>query len=334
MVCIIAEAGVNHNGNIEMAKRLVDAAADAGADYIKFQTFKAENLVTADARKAEYQKLNTDDEAGSQYEMLKKLELSEEDHYIIKNYCDEKGIGFFSTAFDIDGLRFLKDLGQRIWKIPSGEVTNFPYLREIAAFPGEFIVSTGMCAPDDIRNMTGVLEEYGCTRDRITILQCTTQYPAPMKDVNLRAMVNLSEYAGSYGLSDHTKGIEVPVAAAALGASVIEKHFTLSRDLPGPDHKASLEPQELKAMVQAIRNVELALGDGVKKVAASECGNIAVARKSIVASRPIKRGEILTEENLTTKRPGDGISPMRWLEVVGTVAVRDFQVDEEIEVRF
>lgn len=330
---IIAEAGVNHNGSLEMAKRMVDAAADAGADYIKFQTFKAENLVTADAQKAEYQKKNTGDYQESQLEMLKKLELSEEDHYELKAYCESKGIGFMSSAFDIEGIRFLRKLGQKIWKVPSGEITNYPYLCEIIKCEGEILISTGMCSREDVDDVLKLFLMKRPNFSDVTLLHCNTQYPTPMQDVNLKAMQHLHLFSYfPYGYSDHTRGIEIPIAAAALGASVIEKHFTLSRDLPGPDHQASLEPDELKAMVLAIRNVERALGDGIKRVTPSESANRAIARKSIVAARPIARGELLTEENITTKRPGTGLSPMQWPSVIGTRAVRGFEKDEQIEI--
>lgn len=330
MLRIIAEAGVNHNGSLETAMKLVDAAADAGADYVKFQTFKAENLVTKDARKAEYQKRNIEDADDSQLAMLKRLELSPEDHVKLIEHCRQRGIKFLSTAFDLESVDFLHELGINVWKIPSGEITNFPYLRKIASYNEEVIISTGMCDMEEVKDAVRALHECGNDLHKMTLLHCNTQYPTPMEDVNLRAMLSLKELGGNIGLSDHTLGIEVPIAAAALGASVIEKHFTLSRNLPGPDHKASLEPHELKAMVSAIRNIEKALGSEVKHPTASEVGNKGVARKSIVASRHIKKGEILTDYNMTTKRPGTGISPMRWLEIVGTRAIHDFLPDEQI----
>lgn len=330
-VRVIAEAGVNHNGSLEMALHLVDAAAEAGADYVKFQTFKAEKLVTRAARKAEYQKKNTGYDDDSQLLMLKKLELSEEDHRSIMDRCKERGIGFLSTPFDLDSIDFLHSLGVRVWKIPSGDITNYPYLRKIARLNEEIIMSTGMCDDNDIEAALGALTENGQDITKVTLLHCTTQYPTPMEDVNLRAMLTLGRYVKDYGYSDHTQGIEVPVAAVAMGASVIEKHFTLSRVLPGPDHKASLEPDELSAMVRSIRNIEKAMGDGSKHAAESEIANKAIARKSIVASRFIKKGERLSEENLTTKRPGTGISPMHWKEIIDTVAMRDFEEDEIIE---
>ena len=328
---IIAEAGVNHNGSIEMAKQLIDTAAIAGVDYVKFQTFKAEKLVTKEAKQAEYQQRNAADE--SQYTMLKKLELSQAQHEELVSYCKQKGVRFLSTAFDLESIDYLHSVNLGLWKIPSGEITNYPYLKKIAQYGEPVIMSTGMCSMDDVEQAINVLLKNGLTKEQITLLHCNTEYPTPMQDVNLKAMLQLRDKFGvKVGYSDHTKGIEVPIAAVALGAEVIEKHFTLDRNLPGPDHKASLESNELKAMVDAIRNIEQALGDGQKHVSASEGKNIAIARKSIVAAKDIKRGELLTEENLTTKRPGSGISPMRWEEVIGTKAIRDFKEDELIEV--
>ena len=328
---IIAEAGVNHNGSIEMAKQLIDAAAVAGADYVKFQTFKAEKLVTKGAKQAEYQQRNAAD--SSQYAMLKKLELSEAQHEELITYCMQKGVRFLSTAFDLESIEYLHSLHLGLWKIPSGEITNYPYLKKIAQYGEPVIMSTGMCSMDDVEQALNVLIKNGLTKEQISLLHCNTEYPTPMQDVNLKAMLQLRDKFGvRVGYSDHTKGIEVPIAAVAIGAEVIEKHFTLDRTLPGPDHKASLEPNELKAMVDAIRNIEQALGDGQKHVSASEEKNMAIARKSIVAAKDIKRGELLTEENLTTKRPGTGISPMRWEEVVGTKAIRDFAEEELIEI--
>ncbi len=330
---IIAEAGVNHNGYLDIAKHLVDSAVDAGVDIIKFQTFKASKLVKKDAKQAEYQKKNIGDGNDSQYDMLKKLELSKEDHEELVAYCNHKGIRFWSTAFDLDSLDYLHSLNLGLWKIPSGEITNYPYIRKIAQYGEPVIMSTGMCNELDIHNALDVLIKFGLPKEKITILHCNTQYPTPFEDVNLKAMLTIQkDFDVNIGYSDHTRGIEVPIAAVALGATVIEKHFTLDRNMPGPDHKASLEPNELKDMVSAIRNIEQALGDGEKKVSASEQANIAVARKSIVAAYDIKKGEELTEDNLTVKRPGTGISPMRWEEVVGTKAVRDFQEDEIIEL--
>lgn len=331
-VIIIAEAGVNHNGSMEMARQLVDAAAEAGVDYVKFQTFKADRLVTREARQAEYQKRNIGDGADSQYEMLRKLELSEEDHRELKDYCRQKGVRFLSTAFDLESVDFLHGLCPGLWKIPSGEITNYPYLRKIAGYNEEVVMSTGMSTDEDVENALFALRENGQDLEKVTLLHCNTQYPTPMEDVNLLAMNSLRRFVKRVGFSDHTRGIEIPIAAASLGADVVEKHFTLSRSLPGPDHKASLEPQELKAMVAAIRNVSVALGDGCKRVTRSEASNRNVARKSIVASRPIKRGELLSEENMAAKRPGGGISPMRWKEVEGTRAIRDFETDEMIEI--
>lgn len=328
---IIAEAGVNHNGSIDMAKQLIDAAAIAGVDYVKFQTFKAEKLVTKDANQAEYQQRNAADD--SQYAMLKKLELSEAQHKILIAYCKENGVNFLSTAFDLESIEYLHSLHLGLWKIPSGEITNYPYLKKIAQYGEPVIMSTGMCSMDDVEQALTVLLEHGLTKEQIMLLHCNTEYPTPMQDVNLKAMLQMRDKFGvKVGYSDHTKGIEVPIAAVAMGADVIEKHFTLDRTLPGPDHKASLEPNELNAMVDAIRNIEQALGDGQKHVSVSEEKNMAIARKSIVAARDIKRGELLTEKNLTTKRPGSGISPMRWEEVIGTKAIRDFAEDELIEI--
>lgn len=328
---IIAEAGVNHNGSIEMAKQLIDAAADAGVDYVKFQTFKAEKLVTKDAKQAEYQQRNAADD--SQYAMLKKLELTPRQHEELIIYCKQKGVRFLSTAFDLESIEYLHSLNLGLWKIPSGEITNYPYLKKIAQYGEPVIMSTGMCSMGDVEQALNVLLKNGLTKEQITLLHCNTEYPTPMQDVNLKAMLQLrDEFGIKVGYSDHTKGIEVPIAAVALGADVIEKHFTLDRTLPGPDHKASLEPNELKAMVDAIRNIEQALGDGQKHVSASEERNMAIARKSIVAAKDIKKGEFLTEDNLTTKRPGSGISPMRWEEVIGTKAIRDFVEDELIEI--
>lgn len=328
---IIAEAGVNHNGSIEMAKQLIDAAAVAGVSYVKFQTFKAEKLVTKEAKQAEYQQRNAADD--SQYAMLKKLELSQAQHEELVSYCKQKGVRFLSTAFDLESIYYLHSVNLGLWKIPSGEITNYPYLKKIAQYGEPVIMSTGMCSMYDVEQAINVLLKNGLTKEQITLLHCNTEYPTPMPDVNLRAMLQMKEKFGvRVGYSDHTKGIEVPIAAVSLGAEVIEKHFTLDRNLPGPDHKASLEPKELKAMVDAIRNIEQALGNGQKQVSKSEEKNMAIARKSIVAAKDIKKGELLTENNLTTKRPGTGISPMCWEEVIGTKAIRDFEEDELIEV--
>lgn len=333
-VLIIAEAGVNHNGSIEIAKQLVDKAAEAGVDVIKFQTFKAEKLVSKAAKQAEYQKKNIGSEADdSQYSMLKKLELSELDHQSLIEYCQQKGIIFFSTAFDLESIDYLHSLKIGLWKIPSGEITNYPYIKKIAQYGEPVILSTGMCELDDVSAAMNVLLNNGVKHEQITILHCNTEYPTPYEDVNLKAMLELQDqYKVKVGYSDHTRGIEVPIAAVALGATVIEKHFTLDRNMPGPDHKASLEPGELKAMVGAIRHIELALGDGHKIVSPSEQKNIAIARKSIVAACPIKKGDVLTEQNLTVKRPGTGVSPMRWEEVLGTKAIKDFEEEDLIEL--
>lgn len=332
-VLIIAEAGVNHNGSIELAKKLIDAAALAGVDYVKFQSFKAENLVSKEAKKAEYQQKNMADSDDSQFTMLKKLELSPEQHIELIAYCTEKGIKFFSTAFDLESIDFLASLKLGLWKIPSGEITNYPYLKQIALKKEPVILSTGMCDMTDIDNAIQVLLKFGVTKEQITVLHCNTEYPTPMHDVNLNAMKAIADkFEVNIGYSDHTKGIEVPIAAVALGATVIEKHFTLDRTMEGPDHKASLEPQELIAMTSAIRNIEMALGSEEKKVTASEINNKSVARKSIVASQYIQVGDVLTESNLTIKRPGTGISPMLWENVLGTKATKSYQPDELIEL--
>lgn len=328
-VYIIAEAGVNHNGSFELACRLVDAAKAAGVDCIKFQTFKAKNIVSRDAPKAEYQKKTTGD--SSQEDMLKKLELTYDEFIALKEYCDEKEICFLSTPFDFESIEFLNKIEMPFWKIPSGEITNLPYLRTLAKTGKPVVMSTGMCDLQEIRDAIGVLRQNGTAE--IRLLHCNTEYPTPFEDVNLRAMQNLREEFGlPVGYSDHTKGIEVPVAAVALGAEIIEKHFTLDRTMEGPDHKASLEPGELTQMVQSIRHIEKALGSGIKSPSPSEIKNRPVARKSIVARTPIREGEVFTEENLTTKRPGTGLSPMRWNEVIGRRAPRDFAVDERIEI--
>ncbi|MFD2939551.1 N-acetylneuraminate synthase [Flavobacterium notoginsengisoli] len=331
---IIAEAGVNHNGSIENAFRLIDAAVDAKVDYIKFQTFKAEKLVAKTAKKAEYQIQNTGNSEDSQFEMLKKLELSHDDHEVLRNYCDTKGIKFFSTAFDLDSLDYLKNLGLDLVKIPSGEITNLPYLRKAAKLFNKIIISTGMCTMEDIEAAISVFLSHGIDKRNISVLHCNTEYPTPMRDVNLKAMLMIGEHFDTeIGYSDHTLGIEVPICAVALGATIIEKHFTLDKTMDGPDHAASLEPSELKAMVTAIRNIEEAIsGNGIKEPSDSERKNIVIARKSIVAKKEIKKGDILTEENLTVKRPGHGISPMKWDEVVGTVAKGYFKEDDLIEI--
>ena len=318
-VIIIAEAGVNHNGEINLAKRLIDVAVEAGVDYIKFQSFVAEKLVSPNSRKAKYQSKNISDGDDSQFNMLKKLELSHQDHVELMRYCDEKGMNFFSTAFDIDGLHYLNDLGLTLFKIPSGEVTNYPYLKTVASFGKQVILSTGMCTDSDIKEAMNVLLEYGLTKDKISVLHCNTEYPTPMKDVNLKAMLSIkNNFDVEIGYSDHTLGIEVPIAAVTLGAKIIEKHFTLDRFLLGPDHVASLEPDELILMVKAIRNTELALsGDGIKKPSDSEIKNITIARKSIHLNKDLPNGHVLTPEDLIALRPGDGISPMQWNIIVG-----------------
>ncbi|WP_061298644.1 N-acetylneuraminate synthase [Leptospira borgpetersenii] len=330
---IIAEAGVNHNGDIELARKLIDAAANAGADIVKFQTFEAKRLVTKFAKKADYQSAMINNTAESQYEMLKKLELSKEDHEKLIQHCKKNRIEFLSTAFDLQSLVFLEQLNLSRYKIPSGEITNLPYLQKIGSLSKPIILSTGMSTLGEIESALLVLEKMGMNRNEITVLHCNTEYPTPYSDVNLSAMKSIADaFKVKVGYSDHTSGIEVSVAAVALGASVIEKHFTLNRSLPGPDHKASLEPNELKTMVQSIRNVELSLGDGIKKPSSSEFKNISIARKSIVAAYSIKTGEIFTRENLTVKRPGNGISPMRLDEVIGLKAKRDFSEDELIDL--
>jgi N,N'-diacetyllegionaminate synthase len=327
---IIAEAGVNHNGDLGLARKLVDAAAAAGADLVKFQTFSASRLVTRTAKKAHYQTKTTDSEE-LQHEMLRRLELTEEMHKELISYCSARNIGFFSTAFDLESVDLLVSLGQDRFKIPSGEITNLPYLRYIGRLGKAVILSSGMATMDEIAAAIDVLEQTGTPRTSITVLHCTTEYPAPMAEVNLRAMQTIRAVLGvDVGYSDHTRGIEVAIAAVAMGASIIEKHFTLDRNLPGSDHKASIEPEELRAMVDAIRNIEIALGDGIKRVTRSEARNKPVARKSLVASQAIKAGEVLGAHNVTTKRPGTGISPMRWDEVMGRTACRDFAVDELI----
>ena len=332
-VLIIAEAGVNHNGNIDTAKELIDKASNAGADFVKFQTFKASGLVTKSAERAEYQNSNTENN-DSQYEMLKKLELSEEAHNILIEYCRSKGIKFLSTGFDLDTLEFLNNLNIELFKIPSGEITNLPYLRKIASFNKPLVMSTGMANMEEVTEAFNVLVNEGLKKENITIVHCNTEYPTAMEDVNLKAMNTIGEELGvKIGYSDHTLGIEVPIAAVALGAKVIEKHFTLNRNLPGPDHKASLEPDELKLMVESIRNIEKAIsGNGKKEPSISEMKNKDIARKSIIASKVIKKGDKFNENNLTVKRPGKGISPMEWDNVLGQTANRDFKEDELIEL--
>jgi len=329
-VFIIAEAGVNHNGSIELAKKLIDVASYAGADAVKFQTFKAEKLVSKNAQKAEYQKKTTEAEE-SQFDMIKKLELDVETHHELIDYCKSKNIMFLSTPFDLDSVDLLDDLELPIFKIPSGEITNLPYLRKIGTLKKEIVLSTGMADIGEIEDALDVLIEAGTSKEKITVLHANTMYPTPMEDVNLKAMVTIGNtFDVAYGYSDHTLGIEMDIAAVAMGASVIEKHFTLDKTMEGPDHKASLEPYELKAMVEAIRNIELALGNSVKKPSESEKPNMEIARKSIVANCSIKKGDMLTEENLTVKRPSGGVSPMRWDEFIGQVATKDYSEDELI----
>lgn len=328
-VYIIAEAGVNHNGSFEIACRLVDAAKEAGVDCVKFQTFKSEKLVSHNAQKAEYQKAATGD--SSQQDMLKQLELSYDEFLKLKDYCDKVGISFLSTPFDFESIDFLNTIDMPFWKIPSGEITNLPYLMALAKTGKSIVMSTGMCEMEEIEAAVKVLKENGTSE--IKLLHCNTEYPTPFEDVNLKAMDAMrGKFGVEVGYSDHTKGIEVPIAAVALGATIIEKHFTLDRNMEGPDHKASLEPDELVAMVSGIRNIEKAIGSGEKTASPSEKKNKAVARKSIVAKTNIKKGDPFTEENITVKRPGSGINPMRWFEILGKEAVRDFKEDELIEL--
>jgi N,N'-diacetyllegionaminate synthase len=329
---IIAEAGVNHNGDMSLARQLIDAAAEAGADMVKFQTFSADRLVTAHATKADYQTRAVGD-GESQHAMLRRLELTRDMHVALIAHCKSRGIQFFSTGFDASSVDLLAELGLNRFKIPSGEITNLPYLRHVGRYGKPVILSSGMATLGEIEAALGVLEGAGTPRECITVLHCNTEYPTPMPDVNLRAMLTIGDAFGvAVGYSDHTLGTEVAVAATALGASVIEKHFTLGRDLSGPDHKASLEPLELKAMIVAIRNIEQAMGDGIKRPSASEAKNKSIARRSLVAARPIRAGEIFNDSNLTAKRPGIGLSPMRWDEVVGRTAPRNFAADELIEL--
>ena len=329
-VFIIAEAGVNHNGSIKLAKKLIDVACKAGVDAVKFQTFKAENLVSKNAQKAEYQKQTTDSEE-SQFDMIKKLELDVETHKELISYCNSQNIMFLSTPFDRESIELLNNLGLEIFKIPSGEITNLPYLRHIGKLNKKVILSTGMADIGEIEDALDILIGAGTKKKNITVLHANTMYPTPMEDVNLKAMVTIGNaFDVAYGYSDHTLGIEVDIAAVAMGACCIEKHFTLDKTMDGPDHKASLEPDELVAMVKAIRNIEVALGSSIKKPSKSEMSNMQIARKSIVASSNIKKGEILTEKNIAVKRPATGINPMHWDEVVGTIATKDYQEDELI----
>lgn len=328
---IIAEAGVNHNGSLEIAKEMVIAASNAGVDFIKFQTFVTENLVSRNAKQADYQTKNLGYET-SQFKMLKKLELSFKDHQELNNFCKKHKIGFFSTAFDLDSIEVLKKFNLPVWKIPSGEITNLPYLRKIGSFNKPVLLSTGMATLGEIETAIEILETSGIFRNQITVLHCTTEYPAPLEEVNLRAMQTLGEaFKVKYGYSDHTDGIEISLAAVAMGASVIEKHFTLDRNMEGPDHLASLDPLDLKRMVTGIRNIEKALGNGIKLPSAGELKNKLAARKSIVASQSIKKGDIYTTDNLTVKRPGGGLSPMLWDKLIGMSANRDYKKEEQIE---
>jgi len=328
---IIAEAGVNHNGNLEMAKKLIEVAALSGADFVKFQTFDAKRLVTKTAGRAPYQK-NNNSEFQTQFEMIKKLELTKPMHVELIEEARSYGIGFLSTSFDIESTKFLSSLGQDLFKIPSGEITNLPYLRHVGGLSKSIFLSTGMSTLEEVRKAVEVLIESGTAKSNITVLHCTSSYPAPVSDVNLKAMLTLKNNLGvKIGYSDHTLGTEIALAAVVLGATVLEKHFTLDKNLPGPDHKASLEPNELKLMVSQIRNVEEAFGDGIKRPMPSEIENLVAARKSIVAKRPISEGEYFSEENLTTKRPGMGINPMEWDRIIGGKARRIFDTDEMID---
>ena len=329
-VFIIAEAGVNHNGSVELAKRLIDVAVDAGADSVKFQTFKAESLVSKSAQKAEYQKKTTD-VLESQFEMIKKLELDVETHKELISYCQEKSILFLSTPFDHDSINMLDTLGLQIFKVPSSEITNLPYLRHIGSLNKQVILSTGMSNLQEINSALDILIDSGTLKDNITVLHANTMYPTPMDDVNLNAMLTMQiEFDVAIGYSDHTLGIEVDIAAVAMGARIIEKHFTLDKTMVGPDHQASLESNELKAMVKAIRNIERAMGSFEKQPSPSESINIEIVRKSIVASQIIKKGDLLTENNIMVKRPGNGISPMKWDSVIGAIAAKDYQIDDLI----
>ena len=329
-VFIIAEAGVNHNGSVDLAKQLIDVASDSGANAVKFQTFKAENLVVKNTQKAEYQKQTTN-ASESQFNMIKRLELDVETHKELIAYCQEKNIIFLSTPFDHDSINLLNDLNLQIFKIPSGEITNLPYLRHIGKLNKEVILSTGMSNLQEVEEALTVLISAGTQKNNITVLHANTMYPTPMRDVNLNAMLTIQKELGvAVGYSDHTLGVEVDIAAVAMGASIIEKHFTLDKTMNGPDHKASLEPEELKSMVASIRNIEKAMGNNEKKPSPSESINIEVVRKSIVASQDIEKGEVLTERNITVKRPGDGISPMKWDSVIGSIAVKSYNSDDFI----
>jgi N,N'-diacetyllegionaminate synthase len=330
-VTIIAEAGVNHNGDITLAKKLIDVAADAGVDYVKFQTFNSKKLVSKNAQKANYQIENANEKSESQLEMLQKLELSPEMHFELINHCKKMKIKFLSTGFDLESLTFLNLIGIDLFKVPSGEITNLPYLRSLGAMGKPVIISTGMADMQEIEDALNVILDAGTQKEAITILHCNSEYPTPMEDVNLNAMNSIKEkFQVNIGYSDHTLGIEVPIAAVALGATVIEKHFTLDKNMDGPDHKASLEPDELKNMVNAIRNIEKALGDGSKTPSKSELKNKPIARKSIVAATDIVKGTIFTDKNITIKRPGTGISPMKWDEIIGTIATKNYSEDDLI----
>jgi len=332
-VFIIAEAGVNHNGKMDLALEMVEAASKAGANAIKFQTFRAETLVTRTASKANYQK-ETNGLNESQFDMLKKLELDLDTHKKLMAHCRERQINFLSTPFDLTTIDLLSEIGLTTWKIPSGDITNLPYLKKIGTLKQQVILSTGMADLGEIEDALDTLEGAGTLRKNITVLHCNTEYPTPMQDVNLRAMIAIERaFPGvQVGYSDHTLGIEVPISAVAMGAKVIEKHFTLGRSMEGPDHKASLEPNELGAMVSAIRNIESAMGDGIKSPSASELKNKSIVRKSIVAACPIRKGEVFSKQNITAKRPGTGISPMRWYEIIGRLSPRNFDVDQLIEL--
>ena len=329
---IIAEAGVNHNGSMGIAKKLVDVAVEAGVNAVKFQTFKAENVISKFARKAEYQR-KTFSKSETQLEMVKRLELDVNAHEELMVYCREKGMMFLSSPFDLESIELLNELGVKIFKIPSGEITNLPYLRKIGRLKRKKILSTGMADMREIENALDILQEAGTPKDSIVVLHCNTEYPTPMEDVNLKAMLTIRDTFGvNVGYSDHTSGIEVPIAAVALGATVIEKHFTLDKNMDGPDHSASLDRVELERMVTAIRNIEKAMGDGSKRPSSSELKNMPVVRKSLVAARDIKKGDMFTEDNVTIKRPGTGISPMEWDSIIGGKAIRDFNEDELIEL--
>lgn len=329
---IIAEAGVNHNGSIKLAKEMISVAANSGADFIKFQTFITEDNITKNAKKADYQKKYTDSNE-TQYDMIKKLELSKTDHIELINHCKLKNIKFLSTAFDLESVDLLNEFNIPLYKIPSGEITNYPLIKYIGSFGKPILLSTGMSNIEEIEQAMSILIESGTKKKDITILHCNTEYPTPFEDVNLQAMVSIRDkFQVKVGYSDHTLGIEVPIAATAMGAEVIEKHFTLDRNFAGPDHAASLEPEELKKMVQSIRNIECSLGDGVKRVSKSESKNIFVARKSIVAKIDIKKGEIFSENNLTVKRPSSGISPMKWNDIINKPSNKDYYKDDLIDL--